>query len=316
VESTKEKIIFFGTGFFARVLFDYLLKKGIKPVLLVTGPDRPKGRGKRLSSPEIKKIAEDNNIPVIQPEDPGDEDTISILRSYEPDFILVSDYGKILRKELLELPKHGPWNVHPSLLPKYRGAAPIERTLMSGEEETGVTLMEMDEGIDTGPIILQEKMKIRVNETKGEIIPRLASLGTELVLKALNLWKEGKLVKRAQVGESSYAKKIKKEELWIDWNSTSKEIVCKIHALSPTPGARTYFNGELIKLLRARLVKEIEGKPGEIKIDKERLIVLSRDGGVEILEVLPAGKRMMKASEYLRGHNPKIAKSPPQIENK
>ena len=310
MKNTKEKIIFFGNGTFARVLLESLLKRGIKPVLLVTGPDRPRGRGKKLAPPEIKEVAEKNSIPVIQPEAPGDENTLRILGSYEPDFILVSDYGKILSKELLELPKYGPWNVHPSLLPKYRGAAPIERTLMRGEKETGVTLMEMDEGIDTGPIILQKRLEIYENETRGEIIPRLADLGAELVSIALELWREGKLEKKMQIGEASYAKKIKKEELWIDWNSTSKEIVHKIHALSPTPGARTYFDGELVKILRACICEEIRGNPGEIHTSREKLIVLCRDGGVEILELLPAGKRIMKASEYLRGHKPQRAQSP------
>jgi methionyl-tRNA formyltransferase len=310
VEKTEERIIFFGTGNFARVLFESLLKRGIKSILLVTGPDRPKGRGKKLKPPEIKKIAQESGIPVIQPEDPGEEGVLEVLRSHNPDFILVSDYGKILGKELLELPQYGPWNIHPSLLPKYRGAAPIERAIMGGERETGVTLMEMDEGIDTGPVLLQEKIEIRDYETKGDLIPRLAELGAELVKRGLELWRDGRLEKRPQIGEASYAKKIKKEELWIEWNSSAKEIVLKINALSPTPGARTYFNGELIKLMRAILYEGKMGNPGDILILKDRLIVLTGDGGVEILELLPAGRRLMKASEYLRGHSPKRATSP------
>ncbi len=300
------KLIFFGSGDFATIVLQNFINKGVKFLAVVTLPPRPKGRGRKLRDPEVKEISEKAGIPVFQPPNPNDQDFLNQLHSLEPDFIILTDYGKILKKKLLDVPMYYPLNIHPSLLPKYRGAAPIERAMMDCLQETGVTLMVMDEGLDTGPIVLQERLKIGDTEIKTELMPRLAEIGVKLVLKSLIPLKTGQLKPVPQRGEHSYAKKIQKEELWIDWEEDAQKIKCKINALSTKPGAKTKLGDILVKLIRARVSSKKSPGPRKIVIKDDKLLIGAKDYFVEILEIQPQGKKIMAADEFLRGYRRKL----------
>jgi len=305
--------IFLGTGEFAAKVLSRLLELGAFPSLVITSPDRPKGRGLKLLPTEVKRVALASKLPCLTESKPNEKTFIEevLKKAGRPDFILVSDYGYILGEKWLSLPEVAPLNIHPSLLPRYRGAAPIERCLMNCEKETGLTIMVMDEGVDTGPLVLQEKVRIRRNETGGELRERLATIGAELAIRAMEGLLRGEIEPRPQEGEPSYAPKIKKEELWIDWEGRAKDIACKINALSPSPGARTYFDSLYVKLLRASFVRETSGEPGEIIIARNRLFVAAAGGGVEILELQPASGRPLRASAFVQGRRPARARSGP-----
>ncbi len=298
--------IFFGSGDFATLVFKELLSHGLPFKAVVTLPPRPKGRGRKLKDPEVKIIARDAGIDVFQPENPNDEAFIDTLRRYMPHFIILADYGKILRKKLLELPDIYPLNIHPSLLPRYRGAAPIERAMMDCQKETGVSLMVMDEGLDTGPIISQEKVEIGDTEIKTELMERLARVGAHLTLSSIPRILSGELKPVPQSGEPSYAKKIMREELWISWDDKAEKVKCKINALSTRPGAKDQFGPLMAKLIRAKVAEEQGGEPGKMHVSGGRLLVEALDFMVEILEIQPQGKRIMKAEEFLRGYRKKI----------
>ncbi len=302
-----ENIVFFGSGDFAYLTLKGLISEGLSIQLVITAPDKPRGRGRKPRPTQVKKLALENNIPVATPTLLSDRAFIEAVKHLNPDFFVLTDYGKIIPSALLEVPSKAPLNIHPSLLPAYRGAAPVERAMMACEEKTGVTIMIMDTGIDTGPILLQREVGIGETETRGELELRLAEVGIELTIKAIKEFDSLSPVPQSEEG-ASYAPKITKQELWINWSSPASRIVCKINALSPKPGARTYFDGNYIKPLRAKLIKEIIGEPGAITIiGKKRLIVHTPGGSVEILELMPEGRRPMKASEYLSGHSPKRA---------
>ena len=299
-------LIFFGSGDFATLVFKELLSRGLHFRAVVTLPPRPKGRGRKLKDPEIKSIALEAGIEVFQPENPNDKAFIDTLKRYSPHFIILADYGKILKKDLLELPEIYPLNIHPSLLPKYRGAAPIERAMMDCQKETGVSLMVMDEGLDTGPIISQEKVEIGETEIKTELMERLARTGANLAVLSIPGILRGELKPVPQSGEPSYAQKIVSDELWIKWDDTAEKIKCKINALSHKPGAKAHFGNLMVKLIRAKVAEERGGQPGKIHVSGERLLVEALDFMVEILEIQPQGKRIMKAGEFLRGYRRKI----------
>ncbi len=298
------RIVFFGSGDFAHLVLKNLIQSGINIELVVTAADKPAGRGRKPKPTPVKKLALQHGLRCITPESPNRGHGFDEIKATEPDFFVLTDYGKIISSRLLRVPRKAPLNIHPSLLPAYRGAAPLERAMMACEKVTGVTIMVMDTGIDTGPILLQESVEIGEAETKGELALRLAELGTELVIRAIEEFDS--LKPRPQPSRGvSYAPKLAKEELWIDWNAPAESIVCKINALSPRPGARTYFDGNYIKPLRAKLAPGNWGKPGRISIiDRKRLIVAANGGGVEIIELMPEGRRAMLAEEYLRGHSP------------
>ncbi len=292
-------VYYFSSGEFGRRLFEMLTDDGFRISKVITIPDRPAGRGRKLTSPPIKEEAEKRGIPVIQAEKPED-----IEFDERPHFIVVADYGKILRSKTLRLPTIAPLNVHPSLLPMYRGAAPIERAMMDGYP-LGVSIIVMNEKVDAGEIVLQERVEYTIEETKGDVLPRLLKTASRLLTEAINLFMEGKARPEPQEGPSSYAKKIKKEELWISLEEDYISIVRKINALSPTPTARMQMGDIYLKLYRARPVP-MEVETGRIIIDGKRLMIGASGGCVELLEVQPAGKRRMKADEFIRGYGRRI----------
>ena len=292
-------VYYFSSGSVGLEIFRKLIKMGLKIDKVITIPDRPKGRGRKLKPPDIKIEAEKLGIEVVQAERPEEID----FRE-KPQFIVVADYGKILRKKTLQLPKIAPLNIHPSLLPMYRGAAPIERAMMDGYP-LGVSIIIMNERIDAGEIILQEKIEYSIEETKGDVIPRIASKGAELLIKSMELLLKGEANPRPQEGPSSYAKKIKKEELWVNFREDHIKVVRKINALSPTPTARAMLGDLYLKLYRAK-PSSMELKSGEIWMDKKHFIIGAEGGSVELLEVQPSGRRKLSAEEFIKGYARKL----------
>ncbi len=303
---TFRGLIFFGSGDFANLVLKFFLEQGVLFDAVVTLPPRPKGRGRKLLDPDVKKTALSAGIPVLQPENPNREEFLSELKKLSPEFIILSDYGKILKAGLLSLPAFYPLNIHPSLLPAYRGAAPIERAMMNCERETGVSLMVMDEGLDTGPIVDQTKVEIGEIEVKTELMERLARIGVDLTVKNIGPLKSGEKKPVPQSGTPSYAAKIRKEELYLRWDEEAEKIKCRINALSYKPGARGKLKDLELKFLRARITERKGGSPGNIHIEDDHLFVEAKDHQVEILELQPPGKRIMTAPEFIRGYGKKL----------
>jgi methionyl-tRNA formyltransferase len=302
--------VFFGSGEFAECLLRELTERDRPPIFLVTTMDRPRGRGRRIEPSAVKKRALDLGLEVKQPDRLSDVEFLGSIRSLRVPFLLVSDFGRILRPALIETPTKAALNVHPSLLPRHRGAAPIERCMMAGERITGVTIMVLDEGVDTGPIVLQESLEIGETETKGEISKKLARLGALLFLRAADGLLVGKLEPVPQLEEgASYAKKIEKTELWLNWEEDAVSLANRVNALSPHPGARTTLDGELVKLLRARPETGVSGEPGHALVRGDRMLLCAGNGSVEVLEIQPAGRKRMETRAFLSGHAPGQARS-------
>jgi methionyl-tRNA formyltransferase len=254
------KTLFFGTSAFAvpslRVVAARTQLAGV-----VTQPDRPAGRGHRLTPSAVKSAASELGLRVYEPSQLGT--FAGEIRNDGFDLFVLASYGRILPQALLEIPRHGALNVHPSLLPKYRGATPIQSAIANGEPQTGVSIMMMDGGLDTGPLVLQERVAILPAETHGELHDRLATLGAELLERALELVDRGELAARSQAGEASLTRPLSKEDLTIDWSKPPQEIVNKVRALSPQPAARAMLHGEVVKVLRAHV-----GSGGAVVIDE------------------------------------------------
>jgi methionyl-tRNA formyltransferase len=299
----KFKIAFFGSGIFAQKFLTKIIEKELIPCVIVTSPDAPSGRGRELKPSRVKEIALEKNIECFSPYDPNNPGFLEELKKYDIDYIILADYGKILKKELLNLPKIAPLNLHPSLLPKYRGAAPIQRAIMNGEKWTGFTIFIMNEKIDAGDIVYQEKIEID-DKTKGEIEDEICEISSNIFPSILLKISRNEIKPKPQKGEVIYASKIKEEELWIDWKKDSEEVKNKIHALSPTPGARTHFDGKYTKIYKVKVHKNMNGPPGKIKIEEGVLYVFCGKGAIEILQIQPAGKKIMDAKEYILGYHP------------
>ncbi len=300
------QIVFMGTSPFAIPALEALVKSRYPVTLVITQPDRPRGRGKRLSPTPVKEKALELGLPVVTPE--RVKDTEGELKTLNPDLIVVVSFGQILPKSTLEIPTLGSLNIHPSLLPKYRGAAPLQRVLMNGERETGVTIMWMNERLDAGDIFLQEKSPIHPQETYGELHDRLARKGAELLMKALDMLDKGEKIAIPQKEEeATYAPPIKKEETILSWDRPAWELHNLIRGLSPSPGASFPGPKGRVKVLRTRVAEGYQGKPGEIleaHPKKGRLIIGCRDGALEILQIQPPGKRAMDGASFVRGYQP------------
>jgi methionyl-tRNA formyltransferase len=299
------KTIFMGSGDFSLELFLDLIKLGFRFRAVVTRPDRPAGRGLRRRPTPLKTAASREGLPVFQPENLHDTEMWRQLSGFHPDFILVADYGLILPAPVLAIPSSGCVNVHPSLLPRYRGAAPIRRALMDGVEETGVTLIIMDEGTDTGPVVAQSALRVGHDENHADLCRRLAATGAEMVIKALPEIAAGE-VKPVPQDEAlaTYAPPIRKSDLDIKWSESAEELHNLIRAMSPRPGAFTLYKGKRLKILASTpSEEECRADPGTI-IDagKSRLKVATGRGCLEIEAVQPEGKKVISAAEFLRGY--------------
>lgn len=303
-------ILFMGTPEFAAASLGRLLTANFSIVGVVTQPDRPKGRGMALQPSPVKQMAIQNGLRVWQPQQVDGEEFLAIYRGLRPDLVVVVAFGQKIPSEILFGPKYGCINVHGSLLPKYRGADPIRRALLNGDRITGITTMHMNEGWDTGDIILQEELEIGGDENFGSLYCRLAELGGELLVKTIEALLAGEAPRIPQDEQSaSKAFKIKPEQYRIDWNEPAAKIHNLVRALAPSPGAETYFNNERLKILETRMIDPAEchiikgcGPGGILRIIKnEGMLVLTGDRPLLITKMQPAGKRVMSANDCANG---------------
>ncbi|MBO4609798.1 MAG: methionyl-tRNA formyltransferase [Lachnospiraceae bacterium] len=296
------KILFMGTPDFAAGSLKSLIEAGYEISAVITQPDRPKGRsGAPVFSP-VKEVAVAAGIPVLQPERIKRPEETAKLLEYPADIYVVAAFGQILSKEILEQPKYGCINVHASLLPKYRGASPIQRVILDGEKETGITIMQMNEGLDTGDILYQKKYELAPDETFETLHDRLMDLGGQALLEALPLIEEGKITPVTQDDSlSCYAPLIKKEDGLIDFKKTAVQIDAQIRAFNPWPGAFTRLEGKTLKIWEASLCEK-SGKPGEIiDVDKNSFTVACSEGSIRVMSLQAEGKKRMDTSAFLLG---------------
>ena len=296
------KILFMGTPDFAVPCLEKLIKDGHNIVGVLTQPDKPQGRKMKLTPPPVKELALKNNLEVYQPESLKNEAIKPLLEQKQPELIVVVAYGKILPKYVLDFPKHGCINVHGSLLPRWRGAAPIQWSIISGDKTAGVTTMKMSEGLDTGDMLLKYETEIGQTETAGELFDRLALSGAELLHDTIQ--QIDSIVPEVQdESKANYAHMLDKQIAQIDWSKSNKEIDCLIRGLNPWPIALTTLNGERLKIYSASPQNE-NGKAGEVlKADpKTGLLVACGEGSILLNEIQAVGGKRMNAKDYLRGH--------------
>ncbi len=296
------KVIFMGTPDFAVPTLKKLIESGHEVIAVYTQPDKPKGRKQILTPPPVKTLALENGIEVYQPDSLKDGNEIKRISLMAPDVIVVAAYGRILPKAVLEVPEKGCINVHGSLLPRWRGAAPIQWAVISGDEKTGVTTMQMAEGLDTGDILLSSEVFIKEKETAGELFDRLAELGAELLIETLEKL-PGITPKPQDDSKSCYANMLDKELAVIDWTKSAKELECLIRGLNPWPVALTFLGGKKLKIYGAD-VTENEGRPGEVTESdpKTGITVCCGEKALKLKEVQLTGGKRMKADAFLRGH--------------
>ena len=309
------KIIFMGTPDFSVGTLEALVEAGHEVVLAVSQPDKPKGRGKEMQFTPVKECALKYNIPVYQPRRVREAECIEELRKYNADIMVVVAFGQILPKEILEMAPYGCVNVHASLLPKYRGSAPIQWAIINGEEVTGVTTMQMDEGLDTGDMLLKTEIPIEEKETGGSLFDKLAAAGAKLCVETLEAL-QNKTVTPIPQGETTtaYAKMLDKQLGNIDWTKRAVEIERLIRGLTPWPSAYTDWNGKVMKIWDAEVdfekvetVEIVEARPGTIvKVEKDAFYVHTGDGLLKVLELQIPGKKRMDAGAFLRGYQVKV----------
>ena len=298
------RIIFMGTPEFAAPAIDSLIAAGHEIAAVFSQPDKPKGRGYAMTPPPVKVKALEHGVPVYQPTSMRDGEALKIFHAIKPDVGVVIAYGKILPQEILDSPKYGCINVHASLLPKYRGAAPIQWSVIDGEPKTGVTTMQMDAGLDTGDMLLRSETEIQPDETAGELHDRLSAMGAELIVRTLDALAKGELKPEKQDdSQSCYAKMLTKELCAVDWSRSAREIHNRIRGLSPWPVATAVLEGKKLKIHRSAVsdMEAPEAECGEI-ISFDPLTVKCGSGAVELLEIQAEGKKRMFSADYLRGH--------------
>lgn len=301
------KIVFMGTPDFARDSLKAVVEAGHEVALVVTNPDKPKGRGMKLIPSDVKKYAIEQNLEVVQPvKVRNNPEFVEQLKNINPDVICVVAYGKIIPKEILDIPRLGCINVHGSLLPKYRGAAPIQWAVLNGDKETGITTMFMDVGMDTGDMINKEVVQIGDDETTGELWDRLSIIGAKLLVKTLEDLENGTYKREKQGDDFTVAPMIKKEMAKIDWeNQTSSEIKNLVRGLNPFMGAFSFLNDKKIKIWKVeKLNDKPEKEPGTVLVSdsKAGLVIATKDGAVSVLEIQGENSKRMGISDYLRGN--------------
>ncbi|MDX9746233.1 MAG: methionyl-tRNA formyltransferase [Syntrophales bacterium] len=299
-------ILFMGTPDFAVPSLKILIGNGAPLTGVVTQPDRPSGRGRRLTPPPVKVLAEASNLPLFQPERIRDESFLKIFRDLAPALVVVVAFGQILPMEMITRPRYGCINVHPSLLPKYRGAAPIQWSLIRGETMTGMTIMQMDEGVDSGDILLQEAVPIAPRDNFGSLHDRLAVLGAEMLLKTIGMIADGSIrpVKQDH-SRATLAPRIKREDGLIDWSKGVREILSLIRGLSPNPGAYTFLDGKKLRVYAARGEASASGSsPGTVlRVGKDgNPAIAAADGLVYPEEIQMENRKRMSMADFLRGY--------------
>lgn len=298
------KIVFMGTPDFAVPTLNKLYESEHEIAAVFTQPDKPKGRGYKLAPPPVKVLALEHGTPVYQPESLKKQPEMwDVLKEIAPDVIVVAAYGKILPKQVLDIPKYHCVNVHGSLLPKYRGAAPIQWSVLNGDDETGITTMLMGEGLDTGDILLQRSTPIGENETAAELFDRLAEIGADLLIETLEKLEKGEITPVKQDEElATYASILTKDMCMIDFNKPVKEVHKKICGLSDWPCAVTTLDGKRLKVFRSQIVKDkMPGQQAGTVVDTKQFCVCCADGVIKLTEVQAEGSKRMRSEDYLRG---------------
>jgi methionyl-tRNA formyltransferase len=293
-----------GTPEFAIPTLEGLLR-AYEVVGVVTQPDRRAGRGRHVTMSPVKELALAEGVPVFQPETFRREEPVTHLRAWAPDLVIVAAYGQILPQAVLDVPPLGLLNVHASLLPRWRGAAPIEGALLAGDDVTGVTIMKLDAGMDTGPILAKRETRIRPNETAGELENRLADLGADLLLEVLPAYIAGELQPQPQPEEGvTLTRPIRKKQARIDWERAAEDLHNHVRAFAPEPGAYTFWDGRRLKIFRTQVVEPAEapdGEPGTVVMVEDKPAVITGRGCLALLRIQIAGKRPMDASAFVRG---------------
>lgn len=297
------RIVFFGTPLFAVPSLNALLQSGEEIPAVVTQPDKKRGRGHFVSYSPVKELAIKEGLRIFQPASMKDADFLNELSLIRPELIAVVAYGRILPESIINLPAKGCVNVHASLLPEYRGAAPISWVIINGEEFTGVTTMLMDKGLDTGDILLEEKIRISDEDTTETLSRKLSELGASLLLKTIKGIKEDSIKPGPQTGEASYAPVIKKEDGLLNWSKTAIELFNFVRGMYPWPCAYCYLSKERIKIIKVSAF-DGQGKPGRIeRALKDELVVGTAKGLISIIALQPEGKKVMSAEAFLHGRN-------------
>lgn len=314
------RLVFMGTPDFAVPTLQALAAHGHDVVGVFTQPDRPSGRGKNLKPSPVKVAAQELGLPIYQPHRVKSPEGLEYLKELAPEVIIVVAYGQILSKEILELPPYGCINVHASLLPDWRGAAPIHWAILEGDKKTGVTTMQMDEGLDTGDMLLKAECPIGEDTTTGELHDTLAQSGAKLLIETLEQLQKGKLQRMPQSGQTRYASLLTREHEKINWARTTRDIHNQIRGLNPWPGSYTIFRDETVKVWKSKIYEGSGGneglekllsskgsKPGEIiECNPQGLLVQTGDGLIWIIEVQPAGKKAMPARDFFLGRHAQV----------
>ncbi|KPK63885.1 hypothetical protein AMJ83_05415 [candidate division WOR_3 bacterium SM23_42] len=294
-------IFFFGSTDFSLPILQRIHEAFGVSGVVITKP-RPRGRGLRTTPPRVAEWAERLGLNIYMPDDPNSEAFIDELRELRPDLFVLSAYGYILSKTLLQLARLGGINIHPSLLPRYRGAAPIQRAIMAGEERTGITIFFMDEKVDHGEVIAQREIPIEKDDTYGSLADKLAHLGAEMITGVIQRVKsDSHELTKQQEGKASYAPKIKKQEFFINWEQTAEKVYNHIRALLPRPAARTHFRQRELMITRVQL-GDRKLSPGMLSVEDKRLYVGAGNGSLELLEVKPEGRKAMSARDFINGY--------------
>lgn len=310
------KVVYMGTPDFAVGALEALIEAGHQVTAVVTQPDKPKGRGKEVQMSPVKACALKYNIPVLQPVKIKEAEAVETLRTYQADIFVVAAFGQILSEEILAMPKYGCVNIHASLLPKYRGAGPIQWAIINGEKITGVTIMRMDKGLDTGDMLFQKEVAIAPDETADTLHDKLAEAGAHLIVEALAKIEAGDVTPVKQKDEEScYAKMLTKAMGRIDWQMDAKKLDCLIRGLISWPGASTVFRGKSSKIWKEEVVSEQDGfnamaQPGTVvRVEKDAFYVQTGKGILKILEAQPEGKKRMAVKDFLLGYPVKVGET-------
>lgn len=305
----KLRIIFMGTPAFAAPALTMLCERGMTPAAVYTQPDRANKRGKRITFSPVKAVAMEREIPLFQPETLKGDEALRQLKALQPDIVVVIAYGRIIPKAMLSIPKYGFINVHASLLPKYRGAAPVQRAVIDGEKETGVTVMKIDEGLDTGDMILQKKVAIHDDTTAESLFDTLSRVGAEALMDVLNNLEEylSKAVPQDE-SQATYAEKLTKEMGHIDWKKPARTLSALMRGMYPNPGTYTFFRGKRLKIHKVSLGEGTSKEmPGTIISTAGGVIsVATGEGILNLLSVQPENKKQMTASDFINGHQVKV----------
>lgn len=297
------RIIFAGTPDFAARALEALIKNGQHEIVLVlTQPDRPAGRGLKVSPSSVKTVAVSHGLPIYQPLNLKSADVQVPLIEVEADLMIVAAYGLILPQRVLDIPRYGCINIHASLLPRWRGAAPIQRAILAGDNQTGITIMQMDAGLDTGDMLTMRSISIQIEDTSASLHDKLAECGAQLLVETLNHLPTYQAQRQPQPVEGiTYAEKIRKEEAKINWGQPAEVVIRQIRAFNPHPGAYTEYEGQTLKLWQAHLSSE-EGPPGKIlNVDKKGILVACQEGAITVTRLQKAGGKALGVAEFMAG---------------